>query len=670
MFGKKKRRFVISAEDRGWVARSGWRTVEDVLGNQSNGLVALSSSSDVIRLPLDASLGGPSIVFVKRYDYSRRAQRIKQMFRGTFFGIPRAQKEYDFLVEMLARGVPTVRAIAYGEDRRWGAVRSSFIITEGVEGFRSFDLVALEHLREGTLSRRDRAALTRGLAETIREMHARGVRHGGLFWRNVLVRRVGDGEFEYMLLDPDSQGQMFSSGVPQSGALGDLAEFVASAMSLGMRGGLLTFLKIYFQVDRLSASQRQFAAQLIARARPMARGEEQRMAVTETIELLGAAVSADSTAGSVTTTKSLDAFFDADRQLSCEVGPILGATAKTILLVVSGVPGADEPVRRCVCVADGRVSVRSDSESSPDVAIYLHHDALLAVVSGSPDALAHLRASGIRVVGDVKLLPAMVECLRRLCDPSTAATTVGQCEQNTANPRRTEAVDMPVEKRTFGKKYKADDFARYYSEKHESSLARRVSNYAERKMIRRALARVHRERTFSSVLDCPSGTGRFLPVIRDFDASLITMDTSASMLREGQAYFDSFPVSPTAIAGSAFELPLADNAVDVVLCSRLLHHIPERAQRVKILREFARVARVGVVFSFFDAQSFRAWRRQRKALRKGRSGGRHAMLRSECDEESREAGLQPAGMTALLRYHTEVTASVCFCNPSDAGEKA
>lgn len=183
-------------------------------------------------------------------------------------------------------------------------------------------------------------------------------------------------------------------------------------------------------------------------------------------------------------------------------------------------------------------------------------------------------------------------------------------------------------------------------------------------MIRRALARVHRQKQFHSVLDCPSGTGRFLPVLRGFDASLITMDTSASMLREGQAYFDSFSVSPTAIAGSAFELPLADNAVDVVLCSRLLHHIPEREGRVKILREFARVARIGVVFSFFDANSLRAWKRQRKAKRKGRLGGRHAMHRSQCEEEARDAGLQPAGMTSLLRYHTEVTAAVCFCRPS------
>ena len=102
-------------------------------------------------------------------------------------------------------------------------------------------------------------------------------------------------------------------------------------------------------------------------------------------------------------------------------------------------------------------------------------------------------------------------------------------------------------------------------------------------------------------------------------------------------------------------LPLDDDAVDVILSARLLHHFPERSDRLKILREFARVARVGVVISFFDAASYRAWKRRRKSEKKGRPSGRHALERSECDAEAREAGLKPVGMNALMRYHAEVT---------------
>jgi len=215
----------------------------------------------------------------------------------------------------------------------------------------------------------------------------------------------------------------------------------------------------------------------------------------------------------------------------------------------------------------------------------------------------------------------------------------------------------PQVSRSFGQKYKAEDYAHYYSGKHDSSLARRVSTHFERAMIRRALNRIRRHRRFESVLDCPSGTGRFLPTLAGFGVGVVAMDTSDHMLAAGRRFHDQFGQSPTVAAGSALELPLSDNSVDVVLCARLLHHIPERDNRLKILQEFARVARVGVVVSFFDAASYRAWKRQRKSQKRGQRGGRHAMPRNEVVEEAQSAGLKPLGMNAMLRFHTEITAA-------------
>jgi ubiquinone/menaquinone biosynthesis C-methylase UbiE len=215
--------------------------------------------------------------------------------------------------------------------------------------------------------------------------------------------------------------------------------------------------------------------------------------------------------------------------------------------------------------------------------------------------------------------------------------------------------------RAFGQKYKADDYAEYYSQKHGATLGRSISNFAERQMIRRSLMRIRRRKQFESVLDCPSGTGRFLPTLSTIASRVITMDTSDAMLREGRRHFGLFAESPQPAAGSAFELPLIDNAVDVVLCSRLLHHFSEHERRVKILSELARVARVGVVVSFFDASSYRAWKRRRKIRRAHKLSGRHAVPRATCVEEARSAGLELIGMNALLRFHTEVTAAAFLC---------
>ncbi|MGB2988254.1 MAG: class I SAM-dependent methyltransferase, partial [Phycisphaerae bacterium] len=114
-------------------------------------------------------------------------------------------------------------------------------------------------------------------------------------------------------------------------------------------------------------------------------------------------------------------------------------------------------------------------------------------------------------------------------------------------------------------------------------------------MIRRALRRVQRKAAFRTALDCASGTGRLLPVLAKFDVSVIAMDTAEEMLEEGRRYHHLFREPPQIKVGSALEIPLPDQSVDVVLCSRLLHHFPDAESRVQIFREFARVAKVGVV---------------------------------------------------------------------------
>lgn len=218
--------------------------------------------------------------------------------------------------------------------------------------------------------------------------------------------------------------------------------------------------------------------------------------------------------------------------------------------------------------------------------------------------------------------------------------------------------------RQFGRKYKDDEFAAYYAGKHDGSLTRRISNYCERAMMRRSLQRIARRAPFHSVLDCPSGAGRFLPMLAKFGVSAIAIDTAAEMLQQARRFEHLFPDSAAFIAGSAFELPLPDKSVDVVMCARLLHHFAESEKRRKVLQEFVRVARVGVVISYFDACSYRAWKRRRKVARSGRVTGRHAITRDQCKLEAADAGLQLLGHNALLRYHTEITSAAFLIAPT------
>lgn len=205
--------------------------------------------------------------------------------------------------------------------------------------------------------------------------------------------------------------------------------------------------------------------------------------------------------------------------------------------------------------------------------------------------------------------------------------------------------------------YRSESHAAYYAEKRDATALRRLSNRFELAMMRKALRRVYATAPFHTVLDCASGTGRFLPVLAEFGVTVLAMDTSSEMLLQGRRHHGLFKHPPTLAVGSALSLPLRTDSVDLVFCARLIQHFPDPESRIQILSEFARVARVGVVVSFFDACSFRAWRRAHKKYKPSRRFGRHAVTRAQCAREARQAGLITLGMNALLRYHAEITAA-------------
>lgn len=662
----RPQRYECSTIDRNWIAQVGWRSVGDVLASSADGVAAVSPSSDVVEVPLPSAFGGPSSVFLKRYRYDRFGQQIKQAFRGTLFGRSRARREFEFLTEMRRREIPTVRPIAFGDSFGRIFLRASFLITEGVEGFQSLDLFGLAAMRRGPVRRSQWRDLARELAATIRKMHDAGVRHGGLYWRNILLRARPDGGHDFLLLDPDSHGRLSTSRVPESAVLADLSELVASAMALGQRTGLVALMTAYFQVSRLSDEQRKLTSQIVARARTLVSSERRRMAVTEAIGWLRLRTThANRGKPHAQSFRSVEAFFDAMRSNAIAAPVTETPTSRAIHFSFCGTNGMNGAFDRTVIVDGERAEVSSARPDKYDLTIHTDPDTWLAVISGHADAPERLREGRLRMEGDPTVLHTLMEFLDRKALPEISTEPGTRMDEETGSVLRgvpaATATSQQRPQRDFGRKYKVDDYARYYAEKHDSSVGRRISNTLERRMLRRSLLRIRRHHAFDSVLDCPSGTGRVLTTLASLNVSVIAMDTSDAVLREGRKHRSLFKEPPIVLAGSALSIPLPDNAVDVILCSRLLHHITDRGDRSIILREFARVARVGVVISFFDSTSFRAWRRERRARRTGKLGGRHAMTRAAFLEEAVGVGLKPIGMNALLRYHTEITAAAFLC---------
>ena len=253
----------------------GLGTVSQILAHDGADVSAISRSSDVFRVA-----DGDCCVFVKRYSYPRWGPRLRQMFRGTLFGLSRARFEFDFLNEMRRRGVPAVRPIAFGEDRCLGFTRTTFLITEGEMDVMSLDAFAL---RDDGAALRHSMGMAGALGREIRRMHDAGVRHGGLYWRNILVCGNADGETErFAFLDPDRRGHFCKGPLPASDAMADLSEFAASAVAMGLEDSLSPFLLAY-SGGTLDADLQRVILLRAAKLRP---AERRRHAIADIIARL------------------------------------------------------------------------------------------------------------------------------------------------------------------------------------------------------------------------------------------------------------------------------------------------------------------------------------------------------------------------------------------------
>ena len=205
-----------------------------------------------------------------------------------------------------------------------------------------------------------------------------------------------------------------------------------------------------------------------------------------------------------------------------------------------------------------------------------------------------------------------------------------------------------VIKDEFARKYDYEHARRYYR-KHHSNPFRRLSDWREKDMARRALKAIGNPGT---ILDLPCGTGRFWPLLAEGrNSPIIAADSSSDMLKVAIANCPAeFKPRINLLHTSAYQIGLAANSVDTVFSIRLLHHIGESVKRLQILNEFQRVARAHVLVSLWVDGNFKAWRRRRRELRDATTGrqrtpNRFLVHRREIEAEFAASGLE------IVRYY-------------------
>lgn len=220
-----------------------------------------------------------------------------------------------------------------------------------------------------------------------------------------------------------------------------------------------------------------------------------------------------------------------------------------------------------------------------------------------------------------------MECTPR---PTTAATAPGVSGQVAAKPL-TERWQQPG----LGRRYRRGGAAGRRAHKDGAQCRRLLTPLAGTGWL----------------LDAPTGSGRLFEQLSGLPLRYLGIDISAEML-------SAHPCPTRLVLARVEALPLADGAVDWVLCCRLLHHLPESDDWLLALRELRRVARQGVLFSFFDARSWPGWRARLRGQERDRAG-RFYRSRATVSAWCRAAGLTKPHFEAQSGWFSAQTFALC-----------
>lgn len=159
----------------------------------------------------------------------------------------------------------------------------------------------------------------------------------------------------------------------------------------------------------------------------------------------------------------------------------------------------------------------------------------------------------------------------------------------------------------------------------------------------------------STVLDAPTGTGRFVPLLSELGHRVTGMDISLDMLK-------MHPLSGgenrrCLVQGDCESLPFRDNEFDYVVSLRFLGHVPPDS-RANVLLEFKRVARRGIIVGFPVVQSFTKVKFEMGNLRYRLANGRPRCwwpaTPSSLPRELESVGLEVAHSSKLLGPFSQI----------------
>ena len=190
--------------------------------------------------------------------------------------------------------------------------------------------------------------------------------------------------------------------------------------------------------------------------------------------------------------------------------------------------------------------------------------------------------------------------------------------------------------KSYSRRLQSDAQAARYAKRFEQGSRKRIDQ-REQRAVRKIFATLEDCR---SVLDVPSGAGRFMEALGQRGRRVLEMDVAFEILEYARDKASKSGGAVCVMQGDASRLPVADGEVDCVFSNRLLHHIISPAERMAILREFHRVCRRWVVVSFFNYKGLAAIRGMLKRLKGRQPPYEHQPTQAQFGEEAAASGFR------------------------------
>jgi SAM-dependent methyltransferase len=112
------------------------------------------------------------------------------------------------------------------------------------------------------------------------------------------------------------------------------------------------------------------------------------------------------------------------------------------------------------------------------------------------------------------------------------------------------------------------------------------------------------------ILDAPCGYGRFSGLLLGEGVRLVSSDLAFHMVERAMARKKGPGHVGGAVADFRRGLPFKPGVFDYVLSMRLFHHLHAEEDREAVLREFARIAKEGILLSFYRVKGLHALQRK------------------------------------------------------------